>query len=259
MKKHYARLFGLALTGVFALSANAADLGGDAWGGYKDAPYAVATWTGFYAGVNGGYGWGQDNQLGYADPAVPVTFGGVSPSGGFGGAQFGYGWQGLFGYGPLVLGVEADIQAGAIDGRGSDAAGDAFKSRLEDFGTVRGRIGYAMDRTLVYFTGGFAYSSVRNEASISATTSGINPGSDFLTNSSATGYVLGGGIEYKLNQSLSIKGEYQYINLGRNDPADTVNGAGAYSANGGSVRDDAFHTVRVGLNWSPFPASSPLK
>jgi outer membrane immunogenic protein len=255
MKSHYAGLFGLALTGMFALSANAADMG-PTWAGYKDVPYAAVTWTGFHVGVNGGYASSQDSQLGYTDSTVPVTYGGVSSAGGFGGGQIGYDWQGLLGYRPLVLGVEADIQVSSAQGRSADSAGDLYKSRLEDFGTVRGRIGYAADRTLVYFTGGFAYGNVRNEAIVNA---GANATDDFVANPSATGYVLGGGVEYKLNRSLSVKGEYQYINLGKSNPVDAVNGAGAFSANGGSVRDDAFHTFRVGLNWFPFPATSSLK
>ncbi len=97
-----------------------------------------------------------------------------------------------------------------------------------------------------------AYGSIDNEAQ----------GGAFATNANAvvTGYVLGGGLEYKVKRDLSLKVEYQYVNLGKNDPADTTGaGLGAYSANGGTVRDDAFNTVRVGLNYFPFAAREPLK
>ena len=260
MSKLCAGLLGAAMASAMALSANAADWYGGPQGpaGYKDVPYAVATWTGFYAGVNAGYGWSENSdQLAYADSTVPVTFGGVQPSGGFGGGQIGYNWQGGWGYSPLVLGVEADVQVSGIDGEGGDAAGDAFRSRLEMFGTVRGRIGYSFGQTLAYFTGGFAYGSIKNEAVINA---GVNAGADFVTNRTATGYVLGGGFEYKINPSISVKAEYQYINLGTNDPAD-INGVATppqYSNNGGTIYDDAFHTFRVGLNWFPFVACAPL-
>ena len=83
---------------------------GPTWAGYKDVPYAAVTWTGFHVGVNGGYASSQDNQLGYSDSGYGITYGGVSSAGGFGGGQIGYDWQGLLGYRPLVLGVEADIQ-----------------------------------------------------------------------------------------------------------------------------------------------------
>src|SRR5580692_4229522 len=70
--------------------------------------YAPFSWTGFYIGVNGGYGWGSagnitlSNNLGVA--LAPTA--GRQPAGGFGGAQAGYNWQ----TGMFVLGAEADIQ-----------------------------------------------------------------------------------------------------------------------------------------------------
>jgi outer membrane immunogenic protein len=238
MKKLFAGLVGLTAASALAFSASAADL--NAGGGYKDyVPAAV--WSGFYFGGNLGYGWGASGRL-----ANDAGFGGVSPAGWLGGVQGGYNWQG---YGsPFVLGIETDIQASTILGQGSDSNGAAYKSRLQALGTVRGRAGYAMDRALVYFTGGLAYGSVDNEA-IDGTY--VNN-----QNSVVTGYVLGGGLEYKVKRDLSFKVEYQYVNLGKNDPSD---GVSSYSAAGGTVHDDAFNTVRVGLNYFPFTAREPLK
>ncbi|MGA7325763.1 MAG: outer membrane beta-barrel protein [Rhodomicrobium sp.] len=248
MKKLGGALLVMTLTSALALSTSAADwYGGEVLGGFKDVlPVPVVTWTGFYAGVNLGGGLSQESdQL-----ALPLTFGGLQPSGGFGGLQAGYNWQGGFGYGQLVLGIEADVQVSAIEDEGRDIAGDIFRSRLEDFGTVRGRIGYTMDCTLIYFTGGFAFGSVKHEASF-----GGSP--DFIVNTTPAGYVLGGGVEYRFNPAVSIKGEYQYINFGKNEAEDPT--AGSYSSYGGTVRDDAFHTLRVSFNWYPFPVYEPLK
>ena len=241
MKKLFAGLAGLTVASALAFSANAADLyaGG---GGYKDyAPAAV--WSGFYFGGNLGYGWGSSSdQL-----ASNVPFGGVSPAGWFGGVQGGYNWQG---YGsPLVLGIETDVQAASVRGEGTDGAGDVYHSSLQALGTVRGRAGYAMDRALVYATGGLAWGSIHNEAAGGT--------ADYNVNRATTGYVLGGGLEYKVKHDLSLKLEYQYINLGKNDPSDPV--LGSYSSMGGTVRDDAFNTVRVGVNYFPFTAREPLK
>jgi outer membrane immunogenic protein len=247
MKKVYAGLIGLTAVSALALSANAADL--SAPGGYKDYTPA-AVWSGFYAGVNLGYGWGPSGQLACGTDCATnngitnnTPFGGVSPGGWLGGGQLGYNWQGF--NSPFVLGVETDIQASTILGQGSDVDGNAYKSRLQALGTVRGRAGYAMDRSLVYFTGGLAYGSVDNEA---------NPaGLAYANNASAivTGYVLGGGVEYKVKRDLSVKVEYQYINLGKNEPD--------YAASGGTVHEDTYNTVRVGLNYFPFAAREPLK
>ncbi len=247
MKKLFAGLAGLAAVSLLAISANAADL--SAFGGYKDYTPA-AVWTGFYAGANLGYGWGaSSDQLacGAACLGGLDGFGGLTPSGWLGGVQAGYNWQGLGS--PFVLGVETDVQASSIQAEGSNAGGDTYHSSLQALGTLRGRAGYALDRSLLYFTGGLAWGKIHKEA---ATASG-----DFVSDINTTGYVLGGGFEYKVKRDLSLKVEYQYVNLGKNDPADPV--AGTYSANGGTVRDDAFNTVRVGVNYFPFTAREPLK
>jgi outer membrane immunogenic protein len=236
------------MTGAVAHAAAAAD-----WGpsGYKDGPYSpVTAWTGFYLGVNAGGAWAQaSDQFAFA----PDAFRGAQPSGGILGLQLGYNWQGGLGYCCLVLGFEADIQVAEVNGEGHDnlGNGDAFRLKLENFGTVRGRIGYAMERSLFYFTGGLAYGTVKHEAAIAAIPA------DFVVDRTVAGYALGGGLEYKITPNISLKGEYQYINLGKNDPADPA--AGRFTANGGTVRDDAFHTVRAGLNWFPFPSYTPLK
>ena len=151
MLKLRSGILGLTLTSALVLaaaSANAADIYRPEAGGYKDGPayVPVNTWTGFYIGANGGYGWNANH---HSDDLL-------DPAGGFGGGQIGYNWQGGFGFGPhLVLGIEADIQGADI----SDSVA-GVKSQVNWFGTVRGRIGYAFDRTLIYGTGGFAYGEV---------------------------------------------------------------------------------------------------
>src|SRR5215469_4641385 len=140
-------LLSVTLASAVALtSANAADMYVPAAagpGGFKDVPY-VASWAGFYAGVNGGYGWSE-----HSDVLAGPGFRGLSPSGGFGGGQIGYNWQGVLDP-RIVLGIEADIQGAGINDNKffgprppilrvfSD-----FESRLDYFGTVRGRLGYA--------------------------------------------------------------------------------------------------------------------
>jgi outer membrane immunogenic protein len=250
-------ILGLTLTSAVALaSANAADMyRAPAGGGYKDSYVPVASWTGFYAGVNGGYGWSEyDDQLARTST---VTFRGLSPEGGFGGGQIGYNWQGVL-HPHVVLGIEADIQGADIQDKFVAASGPrTYESKIDYFGTVRGRIGYALDRTLVYFTGGFAYGGVNNSYS---DPSNNNPNKSFKKDDTATGYVLGGGLEYKVTPAWSLKGEYQYINLGENDP---VNTAGVsyktFLGAGTVVHDDAFHTVRVGLNYHVGQGYEPLK
>jgi outer membrane immunogenic protein len=240
-------ILGFTLTGVVALaSANAADMAPPAGpGGYKDAPW-VATWSGFYAGINLGGGWSEFSDK-FA--STGTGFSGLSPKGGFGGGQIGYNWQGIW-HPHLVLGVEADIQGagGGIQGKAIDALGHHFSSSLDTFGTVRGRLGYAFGPSLVYATGGFAYGQINNEAD------GLVA---FKNTNTATGYVVGGGYEYKFSPGWSAKVEYQFINLGRNDPA--FLGISACAAGGVKCEDDAIHSVRGGINYHFGRVYEPLK
>lgn len=222
MKKLHAGLVGLTLTCACAIPAGAADF-------YHGAPppppvyVAAPIWNGFYVGVNGGYGWTAND-------------GPLSPEGGFGGGQVGYNWQGLFGYNPWVIGIEADIQGAGI----SDSAGFGLanlENSLNWFGTVRGRVGYAIGPTLIYATGGFAYGEVESRSNAL--------GFGFDVSETQTGYAVGGGVEYKFNPAWSVKGEYLFIDL----DASNLNGAGPLNGSPFSDRSQ-LNTFRVGLNYA---------
>jgi outer membrane immunogenic protein len=198
----------LAATALAMLSglgvASAADL--PSRKGPPMAPVYVPpsfTWTGFYVGVNAGYGWGNSNNnnnnfLGFG--AIPV--GGFFPvsgngnnNGGFvGGGQVGYNYQ--FGAGQgLVVGVEADLDYADIGGGNNNGGvpftfattpgtvffpgtGTGHGSSGGYLGTVRARVGYAWDRFLVYGTGGLAYGDIgsRNGGGFAVTQAGfVNP------------------------------------------------------------------------------------
>jgi outer membrane immunogenic protein len=276
MKMYHIRVLAFTLTSVAALaSANAADMYRApepfAGGGYKDVP--VASWTGFYIGANAGYGWNSGSTTlkftGVDGPGDAPDVNGkrsLNPEGGFGGGQIGYNWQGAV-FGPrVVFGVEADIQGAGLTGKASQTltnnvgvlfAGSA-QSDLEWFGTVRGRLGYSFDRALVYFTGGFAFGGVKDTLTLRARDS-----DDVVTSVSKdktqTGYVLGGGLEYAINPAWSLKGEYQYLNLGTDKLSGVADADGGEDRNKGSLSDHSYHTVRVGLNYHIQPGYEPLK
>jgi outer membrane immunogenic protein len=253
-------ILGLTLTSAVALaSANAADLyRGPAGGGLKDGPYIpVATWTGFYIGVNGGYAFGaSDKDVTLLTPggAYYDTVPGASPHGGFGGGQIGYNWQGFY-HPNLVFGIEADIQGAGIEDsyhytslKGATGTSRG-KESTDYFGTVRGRLGYAFERTLIYATGGFAYGDASYNLYDVA-----HPLVYKGDGGTRTGYVVGGGLEYKLTPAWSVKAEYQYINLGTQNLTDVV--VPGYTARDAEVD---FHTVRLGLNYSVGHGYEPLK
>ena len=122
----------------------------------------------------------------------------AQPQGGFGGGQIGYNFQG----GPLVFGLETDFQGGDLSGgiTGTTAGGTAFSGHesVDWFGTARGRLGLAFGHALFYGTGGFAYGDVRQ----SAVYNGISLGAS----GTRTGWVAGGGIEYKVTPGLVAQG-----------------------------------------------------
>jgi outer membrane immunogenic protein len=231
MKKISAGLLGLTLASAVALPAGAAD-----FGGYKGAPppyVVVPLWNGFYAGVNGGGGESANNGF-------------LSPSGGFGGGQIGYNWQGIW-YPNLVLGIEADIQGSGISDSGTFGNINVENS-LNWFGTVRGRVGYAVGPTLFYFTGGFAFGEVESKERFLG--GGNAFGVPFDATETQTGYVLGGGVEYKFNPAWSVKGEYQFISLDANDAA------GPLGFTGGDRSE--VNTFRIGVNYHFGPGYGPL-
>ena len=150
-------------------------------------------WTGLYAGINGGFSWGTSSWNG-----LPASF---DVNGGMFGGQIGYNWQ----FGMWVVGVEGDADWTHI--RGNTTAfcpGIGPCATKNDFLTTgRGRIGYAMDRWLPYFTGGFAAGNIR---ATNPTFAGIDQ-----TNG---GWTIGGGLEGAMVGNWTARAEYLYVNLG---------------------------------------------
>src|SRR3954454_23459809 len=140
----------VALLAVAATAAVAADLPravpARAPAAYLPIRY---NWTGFYVGINGGYAWGRSHWNSFGSSS--------DPSGGMVGGTAGYNWQGAGS--PWVFGLEGDIDWTNI--KDSTACG-ALNCQTKNnwFGTVRGRVGYAFDRFLPYFTGGLAVGDI---------------------------------------------------------------------------------------------------
>jgi outer membrane immunogenic protein len=230
-------LAGAMLVGT-AVSAQAADMATKA--PYYKAPMVkIYDWTGFYIGVNAGVGLGRDRAT-HLIPAVAssnTTY--LSPQGGLGGAQIGYNWQTASVFGPLVYGVEADIQgAGLRDGRTSlpVLGAAAYNQKLDWFGTVRGRLGLATGPVLSYVTAGYAYGSVNTTVTEGALA--------FSTgNRMQGGWTVGSGVEAALGGNWTGKIEYLYLNLGNKSDAFTLGSAQLLNT---EIRENIF---RAGLNY----------
>ncbi|MDP4025649.1 outer membrane beta-barrel protein [Methylobacterium sp. NEAU 140] len=226
-----------------ALAAEAADLP------VRAAPPAFTplpafTWTGFYAGVNAGYAFGTAGGS-FTDPSYGTVTGGGRSGGFAGGGQIGYNYQFTPGSG-FVVGVEADIQATAFAKADAAYLGAtpyySVRPSLDYFGTLRGRVGYAFDRVLIYGTGGFAYGGGARSSYAAA-----YPYT--LPNTTRTGYALGGGVEYAFTEKLSAKVEALYLKLGRGTAGATYYDAAVPAYYGTGRRDDGFAVVRAGLNY----------
>jgi outer membrane immunogenic protein len=184
---------GLAIAALLAapVAASAADLGPSP--SYKAPAYVApsyATWTGFYVGINGGYGFGEADVGG-------VTF---DTNGFIVGGTVGYNLQ----TGVWVWGIEGDF---AYSDMKDDVAG--VEAKVPWFGTVRGRIGYAgWGSLLPYITGGAAIAKMEVD--------GAAGGSD-----TRVGYTIGAGLEYALFSNWSVKAEYLYADLGTFDISGT--------------------------------------
>jgi outer membrane immunogenic protein len=207
-------------------------------------------WTGFYLGVNAGLGVGRTPaSLATTVPAAG-TFEStrLSPFGAIGGAQVGYNWQtnNFMGFGNVVFGLEADIQAAGLkDDRtcillcGAVGPSAVIDNKIDWFGTVRGRVGLATGSVLTYFTGGFAYGSVKT--SITETLFSPVP---FSMSGTRTGWTIGSGVEAALGGNWTGKIEYLYLDLGKQDGVYTMAGVGhSYTS---EIRQ---HIFRAGLNY----------
>ncbi len=172
---------------------------------YEPAPAASVpsfTWTGPYIGAQIGYDWfSSDNK------AAGVSLN-DKPDGFAVGGYAGFNYQ--LQNSPLVLGVEGDVNysdAGAR--RGANVLGGPGGTRFRDdvnwTGAVRGRIGYAFDRFLVYGAGGLALADREVKAR-----GGAN-GSD---NTTAVGWTIGGGVEAALTDNVTARVEYRYSDFG---------------------------------------------
>ena len=230
-------------TGFFAGANAGADFGGNSISSYSLPAGSVTGSTGTNGvlstnrGNNSSAGFTGGGQIGYNYELGGAGFGGL----GFGG-------------GGLVVGVVADAQYLDRQNNGgnvgtnytfSGAPGNAFvrvpglprtnvvtttQSRDHFFGTVRGRLGFALDRALIYGTGGLAYDT------------------------HTTGYTYGGGIEYAFTNNISIGAEYLRVNLDRSFNSSATYlppaglGAGTLVLNTTGGRDQ-FNVARAFLNY----------
>lgn len=186
----------VALASALALSTYASAMAADAVDQIPAAPLAVDapafSWEGVYGGIQGGAGWldGEFSATGFGSAKQDFDGGVV---GGF----VGYNWQLSNGF---VVGLEGDVDYNfnKEDVGGGDIGTDWA-------GSVRGRVGYAFDRALVYGAAGWTV------------TNGFAKGSGTDENKAFNGWTVGAGVDYAVTNNLFLRGEYRYNDFGDKD------------------------------------------
>lgn len=204
---------------------------------YVPAILPTYNWGGVYIGINGGGGFGTSN---WTNPGIlGGTSGDFKTSGGLIGGTLGANFQAN----ALVFGVEGDIDYSTIKGSSSSAFcvginSTSCETRNRYLGTVRGRLGVAADRVLVFITGGAAFGDIQTGLTVPGT-------STTYDTTNKVGWTGGGGIEVAFTDNLTGKIEYLYADLG--------SGTCSSNANCGFPAGDSvkFTTsvVRAGLNF----------
>jgi outer membrane immunogenic protein len=184
----------------------------------------VYNWTGFYIGINGGGAWqsGDTQSVDWTsagfDPGP--SFGNSSNGKGIFGVQLGYNYQFPSNW---VLGVEGDFDwtslgqtnAGTLNFHGVPfgIANTQVSDKTDWLASFRGRLGFAMGQFLPYATAGVAWSKRDFNGFVQANSTNPVFTEPFSANSTSTGWVAGGGIEWMVMPNLLLRAEYLHYGL----------------------------------------------
>jgi outer membrane immunogenic protein len=239
------------------LSAGQAQAGGS----LKDGPMPTpegrcfgGAFAGPYAGIQLGFGSTRSKQnVTQYDSGSAVGSAGLSDNDrGFTiGGHAGYNVQ----CGRVLFGVETDFNYYGTDTQsdvsvcgtsdcGTPIGSASFKSSMDWFGTLRGRLGLVHDDNyLIYATAGLAYANVDHRFSTD-----VGPFSQ-TDGGTQLGWTVGGGIEFMKDENWSLRAEGLYVDLGTDD-VDYTRTTGCGSTCSQHIGwDDSFWLVRLGLTY----------
>ncbi len=208
-----------------------------AGGSIKDRDAAPFSWTGFYVGAQVGMAWQDNRDSLYRNDGLFYVATDSNPNGLFGGVHAGYNHQ----FGKIVLGVEADIEARDVDETfviGAPFANTTAVARSTEAASVRGRLGYVFDRSMVYVTSGVAFAKFENT---------YRTGTTFFDSVSTrdTGWTIGGGLEHAYAANWTARIEYRYTDYGDR----RINLPNFLSPPGYAIDKTTEQSVRVGISY----------
>ena len=220
-------------------------------------PVAVYDWSGFYIGAHAGYASAHKEWF---DPIAGIDLVSFTSNGFFGGGQLGFNWQ----TGPWVLGVEGEaswmhLRKGIIailigvvapppiffDPLTQFTVPTRLGATIDQFGSVAGRVGYALDRWLPYVKAGaaWAHDTYRVVHLFGATEVVVASTAD-----TRWGWTVGAGLEYGLTSNWSAKVEYDFMDFGRDRVPFTRVDGGVPPTFPLDI-DQHIHLVKVGINY----------
>ncbi|MFS8039127.1 outer membrane protein [Xanthobacter sp. AM11] len=214
----------------FALALLTASTGGAA---AAAPPPPVFSWWGGYLGLQVGYAWADagGEDCNWARTGCPDYDTGAT--GLVGGAYAGFNWQ----ISQLVLGIEGDIEGSTVSGRSSFRSpyvAYVFGHSVDETwqGSVRARLGYAVERTLVYATAGVAYGDFFNNV--------WRLGKSFHAYGEVrSGWTVGAGIEQAVSDNVIARLEYRYTGFESSE--------NSFGSNSTLIQDLNLQAVRLGL------------
>ncbi|MDX8493340.1 porin family protein [Mesorhizobium sp. VK22B] len=156
-------------------------------------------WTGYYAGLQAGYGWGSSDISGTEGEPF-----GASPDldGGFVGGHVAGLWQ----FNQAVIGARAELNYSSMNGSALLEPGNSVGTDIKWLGSINAEAGLAVDRWLIYGVGGVAFAGIETSQ---------DAGTSFAKTRTGTGWTIGAGVDYALSDNIVVGAQYRYYDFGK--------------------------------------------